>query len=151
MIYVNRTIMRYALSLYSDVRQLFLMKMGRKKRRRDITKVCDFHLPGTFFSSYLLVLLKPDDCGEMLYRSPHDKELREAFSQQHLRHWGLSPRTPKEQNSAYIYMSDLGSGPFPIESWGNCSPVRDPESEDPAKLHLDSRNCEITNVVVICH
>lgn len=78
--------MLYVLSLYSDVCQLFLMKMERKKRRRDIIEVCDFHLPGTFFSSYLLVLLKPDDCGEMLYRGPHDKELREAFGQQHLRH-----------------------------------------------------------------
>lgn len=60
--------MLYALNLYSDVCQLFLNETWKKRKKKgwDVTKDCDFHLDGTFLSSHLLGLLKPDAYYEML-------------------------------------------------------------------------------------
>lgn len=50
------------------------------KERMGHCKSLDFHLAGTFLSSHMLVLLKPDACCEMLYEGPCDNELRKTFS-----------------------------------------------------------------------
>lgn len=72
---------------------------------------------------------------DALWRDPHGKEPRRAYSQQLLRNWG--PQC-KKLNPANNRRSELESRTFPVKPWEDFSHVRVPEPEDPVKPLLDS-------------
>lgn len=49
------------------------------------------------------------------------------------------PATHEEVSLASEHVGEPGSKSFPVKPWDQCSPVRDPKPEDPAKWHLDSQ------------
>lgn len=85
--------------------------------------------PWLFLLLSLAVLCKPDACCEVLYGKAHMTKNWRKPSVNSLWRTEASVQKPLRNRILPInnHVSELGSRSFPLGSWDDCSPARDPE------------------------